>query len=72
MKGTLIVGVLLIVFGVAALVYPAINFTTKKNVVDAGPVQINKTEHHSLPLSPIVGVVAIVGGIALMVAGAKK
>ena len=72
MKGTAIAGVLLIILGVAALIYGGFNFSTKKNVVDAGPIQINKTEHHSVPIPPILGGVCVIGGIVLLVMGAKK
>ncbi len=72
MKGTAIAGVLLIILGVAAMIYGGFNFSTKKNVVDAGPIQINKTEHHSVPIPPILGGVCVIGGIVLLVMGAKK
>jgi len=67
-----IVGVLLILAGVAALIYGGFTFTTQKKAVDMGPVQINKTEHHSVPLPPLLGVVAIIGGGALFYFGAKE
>jgi uncharacterized membrane protein YidH (DUF202 family) len=64
-------GVLLIILGVAALIYGGVSFTTQKKAVDMGPLQINKTEHHSVPLPPILGVIAIVGGGFLAYYGAK-
>lgn len=67
-----IVGVLLVIVGVAALVYGGFSYTTKKKAVDIGPIQIDKTEHHSVPLPPILGVVAILGGGALFFFGAKE
>lgn len=66
-----IVGVLLILAGVAALIYGGFSYTSREKAVDIGPVQIDKTEHHSLPISPILGVVAIVGGAVLVYSGAK-
>jgi len=64
--------VVLILAGVAALIYGGFSFTTQKKAVDMGPVQINKTEHHSVPLPPVLGVLAIIGGGALFYFGAKE
>jgi drug/metabolite transporter (DMT)-like permease len=66
-----IAGIVLIVAGVAALIYGGISFTSQKKVVDMGPIQINKTEHHTMPVSPILGLVAILGGGALIYFAAK-
>ena len=67
-----IAGIVLIIAGVAALLYGGITWTTQKKAVDLGPLQVNKTEHHSVPLPPLLGVVAIVGGGALLFFGAKE
>lgn len=67
-----IVGVLLIIAGVAALIYGGFTFTSEKKAVDMGPIQVNKTEHHTVPLPPLLGVVAIIGGGALFYFGAKE
>jgi drug/metabolite transporter (DMT)-like permease len=65
-------GIVLIIAGVAALLYGGFTYTTHKKAVDVGPVQIEKTEHHSVPLPPLLGVVAIIGGGALFYFGAKE
>jgi drug/metabolite transporter (DMT)-like permease len=67
-----IVGVLLIILGVVALVYGGFSYTTNKKTVDMGPIQINRKENHSVPLPPVLGVVAILGGGALLYFGAKR
>jgi drug/metabolite transporter (DMT)-like permease len=67
-----IAGIVLIVAGFAALLYGGFTYTTHKKAVDLGPVQIEKTEHHSVPLPPLLGVVAIIGGGALFSLGAKE
>jgi hypothetical protein len=66
-----IVGILLIVAGVAALAYGGFTYTTRKKAVDMGPIQIDRTQHHSVPVPPILGLVAIAGGGALVYFGAK-
>jgi drug/metabolite transporter (DMT)-like permease len=67
-----IIGIILIIAGVAALLYGGFTYTTHKKAVDLGPVQVEKTEHHSVPLPPLLGVVAIIGGGALFYFGAKE
>jgi uncharacterized membrane protein HdeD (DUF308 family) len=67
-----ILGIVLIIAGVVALVYGGFTYTTTKKAVDMGPVEINKKEHHEVPLPPVLGIIAIVGGGALLYFGAKK
>jgi uncharacterized membrane protein len=72
MKGASIAGIMLIVLGVIALAYQGITYSTQKKVLDIGPIQATKTEHNTIPLPPIVGGVALIGGITLLVAGGKN
>lgn len=72
MKSASIVGILLIVLGVVALTYQGITYTTKKKVLDIGPIQATKEEHKTIPLPPILGGIALVGGIVLLFAGGKN
>jgi len=67
-----IAGILLIIAGVAALIYWGFSYTSQKKAVDMGPIQINRTEHHTLPVPPILGIIAIVGGGVLVYFGAKE
>jgi hypothetical protein len=66
-----LIGILLIVFGVAALAMGGINYTTREKVIDIGPIQATAEKHKSIPLSPIVGIASLAGGIALVVAGSR-
>lgn len=66
-----IAGIVLIVIGVIALIYGGITYTTHKKVIDLGPIQAEKKETHSIPLPPVLGVLAIVGGGAMLVLGGK-
>lgn len=72
MKATTMIGVVLIVLGVAALAYQGINYTTRETVIDIGPVHATAERHRTLPLPPVVGAVAVVGGIVLVLAGARR
>lgn len=66
-----IAGILLILAGVAALIYGGFSYTSHKKAVDIGAIQIDRTEHHTLPVPPILGILAIAGGGFLVFFGAK-
>jgi hypothetical protein len=72
MKLSTIIGILLIALGAIALVYPRISYTKREKVLDIGPLQATAETKESIPLSPIVAAVAIVGGIGLIIAGNKR
>jgi len=72
MKINVLVGVILIVIGIVAFAYQGITYTTREKVVDIGPIQMTAEKTKTLPLPPIVGGVALVGGIVLLVLGSKK
>jgi drug/metabolite transporter (DMT)-like permease len=65
-------GVILIVLGVFALVYQGFTYTTQKKVLDVGPIQATKQEHHSVPLPPILGALALIGGVVILVSDRKS
>ena len=65
-------GVLLIVLGALALAYQGINYTRHKQVVDLGSLQVTTETHEHIPISPILGGLAVVGGIVLLVVGARN
>jgi uncharacterized membrane protein YidH (DUF202 family) len=67
-----IAGILLIIFGVAALIYGGFTYTSQKKVLDIGDIHVNRTENHTLPLPPILGIVAIAGGAGMIIFGVKK
>jgi len=71
MGGKTIAGIVLVIIGVIALAYQGVTYTTQKKVIDLGPIQATKDEHHTIPLPPIVGIVSLVGGIALLVTGKR-
>ena len=64
-------GVILVVFGLIGLAWGGFTYTTREKVVDIGPIHATRDETHHVPLSPILGVVALVGGVALLLAGKK-
>ncbi len=73
MKPGGILALILIIAGVVLLGYGGYtSFTTKENVAKLGPVEINKTNDHPVPIGPIVGGLCIVGGIVLFVSSRKS
>jgi hypothetical protein len=72
MKTNTLLGIILIVVGIVAFAYQGISFTTREKVVDLGPLQVTADKTRTLPLPPIVGGIALVGGIVLLVVGNKK
>ena len=72
MKSTAVIGIVLIVLGLAALAYQGINYTTRETVIDVGPLHATAERHRTLPLPPVVGAVAVAGGVVLLVAGVRK
>jgi hypothetical protein len=71
MKPLTLVGVLLIVLGVAALGYQGITYTSRETVVDAGPLQVTADRQRTVPLPPVLGIVAVAGGVVLLIVGAR-
>lgn len=71
MKAATLAGIVLIVFGVVALVYQGFTYHTQKNVLDVGPIHATETEKHTIPLPPVLGGLTLVGGIVLVAVGAK-
>ncbi len=65
-------GIILIVLGVLALAYQGIRYTTQEKLVDIGSLHVTTTEKKNIPLPPIVGAVAIVAGIAMVLADRRK
>ena len=72
MKAISLVGVLLIVVGVLVLAYQGINYTRQKKVLDVGSVHLTTETHERISLPPILGGLALVGGVVLLVMGASN
>ena len=72
MKPITIIGVILIVLGVVALAYQGITYTTNEKVVDLGPLKVEAKREKTIPLPPVLGALALVGGIVLVIAGSRR
>jgi len=71
MKTAALVGIILIALGVISLAYQGITYTTHKKVLDVGPVHATAEQHKTIPLPPILGGLALVGGVVLLASGKK-
>ena len=65
-------GILLLVLGALVFAYQGINYTRQKKVIDVGSVHVTTESHERIPLPPILGALALVGGVVLLVMGAKN
>lgn len=72
MKAALVIGVLLLVGGIASLITGGFSFSHRKKDVDAGPIQISHESTKHVPITPVVSGIAIVAGLGLVVVGARS
>ena len=72
MKPIALLAIVLIVLGVGALAYQGITYTTRETVVDIGPIHATAERQKTLPLPPVMGITAVVAGVALLIVGSRK
>lgn len=72
MKTNTMLGIALIMLGVVAFAYQGITYTTREKVIDLGPLQATVDTKQTIPLTPLVGGLALAGGLVLLISGARK
>ena len=72
MRPKFLSGMILLVIGIMALAYQGITYTSREKAVDLGSVQVTTETTKKIPLSPVVGVIALIGGIVLLTQNTKK
>jgi hypothetical protein len=72
MKPAAIVGIFLVIIGVIGLAYGGISYTKEKTVVDIGPIKATADTRETIPVPPVLGGLALIGGIVLIVTSARK
>jgi len=72
MKMNTLFGIVLVVVGITAFAYQGITWTTREKVVEVGKMRITEDKTRTLPLPPIVGALALAGGIVLLVTGSRN
>jgi uncharacterized membrane protein HdeD (DUF308 family) len=66
------IGIALVIIGLVALMSGGFRWTQRKTVLDAGPLEITRQEHHGVTVPPILGVVSLVGGIILLAVPSRR
>ena len=72
MKPVTLVGILLVILGALALAYQGISYTRQEKILDIGPIHATAETHKQSPLPPILGGLMLVGGVGLLVMGARQ
>jgi hypothetical protein len=72
MRNLMMVGVLLVVLGIAGLIVQNVRFTESKKVLDVGPVELRTEEQHNIPIPTIAGVLAIIAGLGMVFASRRS
>jgi len=72
MKRSILIGLILVVLGALALAYQGINYTRTEKVFDIGPIHATAEKQERIPLPPLLGGIAVVGGIVLLVVGSRS
>ncbi len=71
MKPHTLIGIILIAIGIVGFAYHGITYKTREKIVDIGTVQVTAEKTKTFPLPPVVGAVALVGGIVLLIIDKK-
>ena len=72
MNSMKLLAIFLILLAIVAFTYQGISYRTRESVVDLGPLHVSTEKSHTLPLPPVVGAIALLGGIGLLVVEGKK
>jgi len=72
MKTPSIIGIILIALGIVSLAYQGISYTKREKIIDIGPIQATAEKKETIPLPPIIGALALIGGISLVVTGRSR
>ncbi len=65
-------GIVLIVLGIFGLAWGGFTYTTNEKLVDIGPIHATREKTHNVPLPPIAGAVALIGGVILLTTGKRN
>jgi len=70
-KPIMLIGIVLIVLGVVALAYQGITYTSREKIINIGPIHATADTKKTIPISPILGGLALVGGIVIVASGIR-
>ena len=66
------IGMVLVALGIVALVYGGIDYNRNRTVLQVGSVSVTATEHKSIPVPAVAGVIVLAGGVALLLVGKRR
>jgi hypothetical protein len=66
MSARRVIGVILLVVGIAALAWGGVFWTDRDTVLDAGPLEVQTENREGFAVPPALGIIAIVGGAVLL------
>ena len=72
MKPITLLGIALILLGIVALAYQGITYKTREKIIDVGPIEATAEKEKTIPLPPLLGGLALAGGVVLVAVGAKR
>ena len=72
MRGLAVLGIVLLLAGLAALIWPVITVTRTEKAVDLGPIEITTEDKDTIPLPPVFGIAAAATGVALIAVGSRR
>ncbi|MBL8709942.1 MAG: hypothetical protein JNL25_12170 [Rhodospirillaceae bacterium] len=72
MKPLSLIGLVLVVVGVAALALGRFSYTTEEKVLEVGPIVATADQEHTVDIPDIAGILAVVAGLALIVVGRRR
>jgi drug/metabolite transporter (DMT)-like permease len=72
MRPLILAGILFIVLGGFTLAYQGFNYTHRDNVLDVGPIHATVDKHEHVYVSPLLGALALIGGIVMLAAGVRQ
>jgi hypothetical protein len=61
-----VIGLVLVVIGIVALLWGGVFWTDRDTIVDAGPLEVQTEETEGLGIPPVLGIISMVGGLALL------
>ena len=72
MAAVKILGTILVVLGLIGVVWGGFTYTTRDKIIDIGPIHATRDKTHHLPVPPIAGAIALVGGVTLLLLSGKR
>jgi LPXTG-motif cell wall-anchored protein len=72
MKSAVLFGIVLVVLGGLVLAYQGFNYTRQEKVLDVGPIHATAEKHEHVSIPPLLGGLALVGGVVLLLIGRRK